>query len=205
MPRGPWQEEGDLLVVGASICGLAAAIMAADRGCRTIVLERTRELGGGAASESEVMAAAGSRFQREAGIADDPARLVEDLRAANPQVDPEIAGALAAEGAPLVAWLADRCGTQIELLATHAPAGHSIARLHLPGERGGVTLLADLTRVVTRHSHVTIRTNTVVERLVREDSGAVRGVAVRAERRGGPQALAGRVLLACGGFAGDDA
>ena len=42
MPRGPWQEEGDLLVVGASICGLAAAIMAADRGCRTIILERER-------------------------------------------------------------------------------------------------------------------------------------------------------------------
>ena len=40
MPRGPWQEEGDLLVVGASVCGLAAAIMAADRGCRTIVLDR---------------------------------------------------------------------------------------------------------------------------------------------------------------------
>ena len=82
MPRGPWQEEGDLLVVGASICGLTAAIMAADRGCRTIILERGRELGGGAASESEVLAAAGSRFQRDAGIADDPARLAEDMRAA---------------------------------------------------------------------------------------------------------------------------
>jgi fumarate reductase flavoprotein subunit len=205
MPRGPWQEEGDLLVVGASICGLTAAIMAADRGCRTILLERTRELGGGAASESEVLAAAGSRFQREAGIADDPARLLEDLRKAHHPVDAEVAGTLAAEGAPLVAWLADRCGTQIELLATHVPPGHSVARLHLPGERGGATLLADLTRTVTRHSHVTIRTNTVVERLIRDDSGAVRGVGVRADRRGGPQVLGGRVLLACGGFAGDDA
>ena len=205
MPRGPWQEEGDLLVVGASVCGLAAAIMTADRGCRTIVLERTRELGGGAATESEVLAAAGSRFQREAGIADDPARLVEDLRSAHHAVDAELASTLAAEGAPLVAWLADRCGTQVELLASYAPGGHSVARLHLPGERGGATLLADLTRAVTRHSHVTIRTNTVVERLVRDDSGAVRGVGLRADRRGGPHELAGRVLLACGGFAGDDA
>ena len=205
MPRGPWQEEGDLLVVGASICGLTAAIMAADRGCRTIILERGRELGGGAASESEVLAAAGSRFQRDAGIADDPARLAEDMRAAaHHHLASEVATALAEQGAPLVAWLADRCGTRIELLATHVPAGHSVARLHLPGERGGATLLADLTRAVTRHSHVTVRTGTVVERLVRDD-GAVRGVAVRAERRGAVQVLAGRVLLSCGGFAGNDA
>src|SRR5262249_61088767 len=139
------------------------------------------------------------------GIADDPARLVEDLRRAHHPVDAEVATTLAAEGAPLVAWRGDRCGTQIELLATYVPAGHWVARLHLPGERGGTTLLADLTRAVTRHSHVTIRTNTVVERLVRDDSGAVRGVGLRADRRGGPHELAGRGLLACGGFAGDDA
>src|SRR5439155_1158688 len=35
--------------------------------------------------------------------------------------------------------------------------------------------------------------------------GAARGVSVRGERRGAGQALGGRVLLACGGFAGDDA
>jgi fumarate reductase flavoprotein subunit len=38
---------------------------------------------------------------------------------------------------------------------------------------------------------------------VRDENG-VRGVSVRPERRGASQALGGRVLLACGGFAGDD-
>src|SRR5881396_3735895 len=160
MARGPWHEEVDLVVVGASVGGLAAAVVAADRGCRTIVVERTKELGGGAANEAEMIAAAGSRWQRAAGIDDGPERLA---------------------------------------------AGHSVARLHGPGERGGASLSADLARAASRHSHVSVRPATLAERLVRDDSGAVRGVSVRGERRGAGQALGGRVLLACGGFAGDDA
>jgi len=206
MPRGPWHEEVDLIVVGASVGGLSAAIVAADRGCRTIVVERGKELGGGASNEAESIAAAGTRFQQAAGIVDGPARLAEDILAATRhQLEPELATALAAQGAPVVSWLADRCGAQVTLLERHVPAGHSVARLHALGERGGASLVAELTRAATRHSHVSLRAGAHAERLVRDDSGAVRGVTARAERRGAAQALGGRVLLACGGFAGDDA
>jgi len=206
MARGPWQEEVDLVIVGASVGGLAAAVMAADRGCRIIVVERAKELGGGAATEAEMIAAAGSRWQRAAGIDDGPERLAADVLAATRhQVEAEVVAALAAESAPLVAWLADRCGARVELFHEHPPGGHSVARLHAPGERGGASLVADLARAASRHSHVSARAVTVAERLVRDDSRAVRGVQVRAERRGASQALGGRVLLACGGFAGDDA
>src|SRR5439155_85450 len=74
MARGPWHEEVDLVVVGASVGGLAAAVMAADRGCRTIVVERRKELGGGAATEAERIAASGSRWERAAGSDDGPER-----------------------------------------------------------------------------------------------------------------------------------
>src|SRR5438067_819025 len=206
MARGPWHEEVDLVVVGASVGGLAAAVMAADRGCRTIVVERSKELGGGAATEAEMIAAAGSRWQRAAGIDDGPERLADDVLAATHRlVEPELAAALAAQGAPLVAWLADRGGAQVELFREYVAAGHSVARLHGPGERGGAGLGADLPRAASRHSHISVRSSTVAERLVRDDPGAVRGVSVRGERRGAGQALGGRVLLACGGFAGDDA
>src|SRR5882724_7173030 len=206
MARGAWHEEVDLVVVGASVGGLAAAVVAADRGCRTIVVERTKERGGGAANEAEMIAAAGSRWQRAAGIDDGPERLAADVLAAtHHHVEPELAAALAAQGAPVVAWLADRCGAHVELFRQHGAAGHSVARLHGPGERGGASLSADLARAASRHSHVSVRPATLAERLVRDDSGAVRGVSVRGDRRGAGQALGGRVLLACGGFAGDDA
>src|SRR5436309_14508552 len=101
MARGVWHEEMDLVVVGASVGGLAAAVAAADRGCRTIVVERTKELGGGGASEAEVIAAAGSRWPRAAGIDDGPERLPADVLAApHPHVQPEAAAGLGAQGAP---------------------------------------------------------------------------------------------------------
>jgi len=205
MARSPWHEQFDLIVVGASVGGLAAAIIAADKRCRTLVLERGKELGGGAGAEAELLAAAGSRLQEDAGVADTPARLAEDvLAAARHQLEPELATALAAQGAPLVAWLTGRCGTEVELLG-EARAGHSVARLHAPAARGGAGLVADLVRAATRHSQITVRTGAIVERLVREEeTGPVAGVAVRGDRRGSSHGIGGRVLLACGGFVGSD-
>jgi fumarate reductase flavoprotein subunit len=206
MPRGPWQDEADLIVVGASVGGLAAAVIAADRGCRTLLLERTKELGGGAANEPECVAAAGSRFQPAAGIADDAARLVDDVLATTGgQMERGFVEAVAAQGAPIVAWLADRCGVKVSLLAGQVPAGHSAARLHAPGDRGGAGLVAELSRAVSRHARIAVRSGVAVEHLVRNESGGLRGVAVRGDRRGATQTISGPVLLACGGFAGDDA
>src|SRR5690349_14840824 len=206
MPHGPWHEQVDLIVVGASVAGLAAAAVAADRGCRTIVVERAKEVGGGAAVEPEYVAAAGTRFQKAAGIDDTPARLVDDVLAATRgAVEPDVATAVAEQGPAVVAWLADRCGVPIALVGGHLPRGHSAARLHAPGERGGAGLVADLARAAGRHARVTVRTGAAAERLVTDETGGVRGVAVRGDRRGAPHAIGGRVLLACGGFAADDA
>jgi fumarate reductase flavoprotein subunit len=203
MVRGIWHEEVDLIVVGGSVGGLAAAVIAADKGCRTIIVERGKELGGGAANDGEAIAAPGTRFQEAAGISDACDRLVGDMLAGG-QVDADLARAVAEQGAPVVAWLADRCGVPITLLPG-AARGHSVARLHSPGERGGARLIAELVRAATRHARVSVRSGAPVERIVRDESGAVRGVGVRGDRRGAVQALGGRVLLASGGFAADDA
>src|SRR2546430_4993117 len=154
MARGPWHEEVDLVVVGASVGGLAAAVGAADGGCRTIVVERSKELGGGAENEAEMIAAAGSRWQRAAGIDDGPERLAADVLAAtHHHVEPELAAALAAQGAPVVAWLADRCGAHVELFRQHGAAGHSVARPPGPGERGRASPSAGPRRAAGRPPH----------------------------------------------------
>ena len=204
MTRSPGQDQPDLIVVGGSIGGLAAAIIAADRRCRALILERGKELGGSAGAEAETIAAAGSRLQQEAGIADSPAQLVDDILAsARHHVEPALVSALAEQGAPLVAWLASRCGSAVELLRGPR-TGHCAARLHVPGPRGGASLVADLTRAAIRHSHITVRTGAVVERLVRDEAGAVQGIAIRGDRRGASHTFSGRVLLASGGFVAND-
>lgn len=206
MARTTWQEEADLIVVGGSVGGLAAAVLAADRGARAIVLERSKQLGGGAATEPEHLAAAGSRFQADEGIDDGPAALVDDLvAAAGDDLDRDVVAALGEQSGPMAAWLADRCALGVELLPGQPPPGHSRRRLHSLGDQGGASLSAVLVRAATRHSHVTVRTGVLVERLVRDETGAVVGVAPKADRRGAPSTLTGRVLLACGGYAADDA
>jgi fumarate reductase flavoprotein subunit len=205
MARGPWHEEFDLIVVGGSVGGLAAAIIAADRGGRVVVIERAKDLGGGAGSEAEAIAAGGTRFQQALGLEDSPTRLAADIQAAaRHHVEPDVVAAVSEQGPAIVAWLADRCGAAVQLLTGEVNAGHSVPRLHSPGERGGASLVAHLSRAATRHSHVSVRTGTVAERLVRAEAGNVQGVAVRTERRGVSQTLAGSVVLACGGFGADD-
>src|SRR5437870_2819767 len=206
MSPDPRQEPAGLIVVGASVGGLAAAVIAADRGCRTIVIERGKELGGGASHDAEAIAAAGTRFQRDAGLEDGPERFTADILAASRHhVDQELALSLAEQAAPLVEWLADRCGLGMELMAAFTGGGHSVPRLHAPGDQGGASLVAALARAATRHTRVSVRTGLVADRLIRDDAGTVTGLAVRPERRGSGQTFAGPVLLGCGGFAASDA
>jgi fumarate reductase flavoprotein subunit len=203
MAQAERRESADLIIVGGSVGGLMAGILAADRGCRVLVLDRSRDLGGRAPSGPGVIAAAGTRWQRDAGIEDAPERLLADLRAVtNHHVDDDAGRAVVDEGAAVLEWLADRCGATVAL--TRQPTGvHSTHRLHSCGPQGGTSLVAALTRVASRHNRIHLRPGDV-RALVRDEGGAVTGVELRADKRG-TLVLSGRVLLACGGFAGDDA
>jgi fumarate reductase flavoprotein subunit len=204
MAQAERRESADLIVVGASVGGLMAAILAADRGCPVVVLEKGKEMGGGATTGAGVIAASGTRWQRDAGVDDTPDALLADLRAVtNHHVEADVARAVVDEGAGIVEWLADRCSATVTL--TRQPTGvHSRHRLHACGAQGGTSLVAALMRVASRHNRIRLRPGSDVQGLVRDDTGAVVGVELRADKRGTP-VVSGRVLLACGGYAGDDA
>src|SRR5262249_11698892 len=108
----------------------------------------------------------------------------------------------AKQSGPLVEWLADRCGAPFQLVKTVAGEA-SVARVHACADQGGASLVAALGRVVSRHHRIRLRTGAGATG-VRRDGAGVPGVAVRPARRGAPT-IAGRVLLACGGFIADDA
>lgn len=204
MPQEARRDVAGLVIVGASVGGLAAAVMAADRGHRAVVLERTRDLGGGAINEPESIAAGGTRFQRIAGVHDSAEALARDILAATRHhVEADVVQALATESTALVEWLADRIGQNLEV-ARQTPEGHSTPRLHAPVELGGASLIDALRKVASKHPRVAVRVLHTVEDLLRDDTGAVIGVRARSGRRN-PEPVYGPVLLACGGFAADDA
>jgi len=200
------RDAADLIVVGGSAGGLAAALLAADQGARVVIAERTKSLGGSALSEPEHVAACGTRFQRAAGIDDTPETMMGDLIAeTHHHLDQELARAVVAESAALVDWLVDRCGIGVSLVRASGGRGHSQPRLHALGEQGGAGVIATLSQLVGRHQRIRTRHGVEAARLVTNPDGTVTGVDLTRVRRSDPPGMDGTVLLACGGYAGADA
>src|SRR3974390_2761318 len=102
------QPDADVLVIGAGACGLATAIAAHDSGVSVAIIEKLDRVGGNSALSTGSVPAAGSRFQREAGIADSPEQMVRDLMAVAKETDDlDEVQRLAEVSAETVEWLVD--------------------------------------------------------------------------------------------------
>lgn len=105
-----------VLVIGAGACGLVAALAARDAGAGVLFLQRDASPFGSTALSSGFVPAAGTRFQRAAGVTDSAELLAADVRRKNHgEADPAVVDAVARVSAPAIEWLADR--------AVHAPHG----------------------------------------------------------------------------------
>lgn len=74
------EAEYDVIVVGFGVAGASAAIEAADRGARVLVLDRSYGGGASALSGGVVYVGGGTRLQAEAGYEDTPENLYAYLR-----------------------------------------------------------------------------------------------------------------------------
>src|SRR5262249_56345179 len=99
------QADVDVLVVGAGACGLAAAIAAHDAGASVAIIEKLERPGGNSALSTGSVPAAGTRFQRDAGIEDSPQRFIADLmRTGGPSDCPPLGRRLVETSAATGAW-----------------------------------------------------------------------------------------------------
>lgn len=191
----------DLLVIGAGACGLAAAISAHDAALSTAIVEKLDRPGGNSALSTGSVPGAGSRFQREAGIADDAETMLRDLTAiASETDDPALVGRMAAVSAPTVEWLIDTVGARMQLITAYKHIGHSVPRLHAPPSRRGQDLVDDLLAAAERRGIPLAVGNAAVELLAAE--GAVTGARVDTGEKS-EDVHARKTLLAVNGFAGN--
>jgi fumarate reductase flavoprotein subunit len=185
----------DVLVVGAGACGLAAAITAHDGGVEVAIVEKLERPGGNSALSTGSVPAAGSRFQRDAGIDDDPERMVADLMRTSGRHDCEaLTRCLARQSAALVEWLVDEVGAGLVLITDYCHVGHSVPRLHAPRSRRGRDLVDDLLDAADARAIPLALGNGVSALIVEE--GAVVGAVAGRDRIG-----AKKVVLATNGFA----
>jgi fumarate reductase flavoprotein subunit len=182
----------DIIVIGAGGCGLMAALVAAKRGARVLLLEKTDKPGGGTAFSSKGIRAAGSRRQSELKIDDSAALYAEDiLRRNNGESDAIVTRRLAETSARVADFLTDVAGLKFQI--GEFAFGHSALRSHSWKE--DKTLTDFLFAAVEREKHVEVRFSTPVVALEQDAGGAVTAVKTTDGILG-----ARKVILASGGF-----
>lgn len=173
--------QADAVVIGAGAAGMMGALVAAQRGARVQLLEADLDGPSNLRVSGGLFTGAGTRWQREAGIQDEPALFARDIRAkAAGTANEAIVDVVARRCGEAIDFLADQCGFSIHVMKIAAP-GHAVARLHATPGESGRELHALMRAAIERQKRIG-----VVQRMVK-DLGEF-----------GPTPI----LLATGGFAG---
>ncbi len=192
-----------VVVVGAGACGLSAALAAHDEGAEVLVLERDASPAGSTALSSGFIPAAGTRYQRAAGVEDSPARMAADILAKNHGgADERVVDAVCRASAPTLEWLDDAHGLRFQLVEGFLYPGHSALRMHALPEKTGAALIAALARACA-NAGIDILASARVVDLFADGARRVRGL--RFERPDGSleETGCGALVLACSGFGGN--
>ena len=178
---------------------MVTALAAAKRGVEVLVLEKGAVPAGNTVRSTGLIPAAGTRFQREAGILDDtPELMAKDIFEKNDhESDPELTRLLCEESAPLVEWLADEVGCEMVCFTDFLYPGQSRLRMHGPKTHYGSELARQLENAVRNEPGVELLKNSPVDDLI-WDGKRVSGV----ETSDGV-IEAGAVILALNGFGGN--
>ncbi len=196
-----WDIETDLVIVGGGGAGLTAAGTAAmlDGALSVVLLEKNLDEPCNTAIASNFIPAAGTRFQRAAGVEDSAETLVQDIMAKNAgKGDAAVIAEICRLAPEAIHWLVDAFGVDIEYAPELTWVGHTSRRLHAHPTRSGPPIVARLREHVEQLNNVRILDHTTATGLVTEN-GAV--VGVTAERDKQPLRIAARrVALTTGGF-----
>ena len=198
----PWDVDVDILVIGGGGCGLIASLAAAQKGAQVFLVEKEKTAGGNTALSQAMVPAAGTRFQREAGIEDSVELMTQDILHKNDHgSDPELTRHVARESSKLVEWLNDSLEIRLELVTEFIYPGHSQYRIHSNRTKKGAHLVNDLLRATARCENIDMAYNAPVRRLIADRrDGAVLGAEVEIEGVGKNLAKAKKVVLALNGF-----
>jgi len=184
-----------VVIVGAGACGLVAALAARDAGAEVVVLERDSTPSGSTALSSGFIPAAGTRYQRAAGIDDSPERFAADIQRKNHgEADARLVDTVARSIGPALEWLDDAHGLRFGVLQGFTYPGHSALRMHALPEKTGEALMAALLRAC---ANVDILTSARVT--------GVDAARVQFERPDGSkdEVEYAALVLACSGFGGN--
>ena len=167
------------------------------------MIERDAVPSGSTALSAGLIPAAGTRFQRGKGIADDPALFAADIqRKAHGQSDRAIVEVVSRGAGPLVEWLADRYGLPFDVVDNFNYPGHSALRMHGLPTRTGRELI-DRLRAAAEADGIVILTESIAERLLAAPDGRIVGTEIVRGDRERERVDCDALILACNGYGGN--
>lgn len=183
----------DVVIVGAGIAGLTAAIEAHDAGANVLVLEKLDRIGGSAITSGGIVY--GTNTHMNADIDNDPEDMVKYyLERGNNNIDEDMVRFWAEHSGENVNWLMDEMGVQF---ATLGASGTSPAQRAHTTSNGGAGIMLPIYEKFTERG-IALRRNTPVTDIL-TDGEKVTGVA--AQCNGATLTInADAVIVACGGF-----
>jgi fumarate reductase flavoprotein subunit len=197
----------DYIIIGGGTAGMPAAIFAAERGARVLLVDAAKVIGGQLDRAFGQISAAGTHTQAAKGIKDHPDIHYDDvMEITQNKADPTMVR-LCVDNAPrMVNWLLDGGLTP---LPEHPVTGQGIGQQrysvprYLWGADAGRDILAVLNRKMApalKSGRIATQLETEVTALLTSDAGAVEGIRARAAT--GEHTFRGRhVLITTGGYA----
>lgn len=195
--ESPTAVPSDVIVVGAGISGLAAALDLGRGGARVTLIDMSSVFGGHAVMSQGSLSIVGSPVQAAAGVHDTPDLAFQDVINFGEDADAGWARYYVENSRREVYDWVTELGVQFEGVTTSP--GNSVDREHQPAGRG-IGLVTPIYRECLEHDNIRFVWSTKVEQLLTEN-GRVVGVVGRNLRAGRESTFrAAAVVLATGGF-----
>lgn len=189
-------QDADVLIIGAGLAGLSAAIDAANGGARVLVVDMNSVFGGHGIQSGGV-AIVGSPMQEELGFSDTPEQAFIDWMDWTIDGHPEWMRFYTENSREMIYdWVT---GLGVRFDRVRPSHGNSIPRFHMTYRRG-LNLIRPIYLEALRYSNISFRFNSFAEHLITEDGTVVgvEGIDWRAGKRF--ELRAQKVIIATGGF-----
>ena len=203
-PLDDYDLDVETLIIGAGACGMIAALAAHEAGQDVLLVEADPLPSGSTALSAGLIPAAGTYFQTDAGIEDDPTIFAADIRAkAKGQNEPALETALAQGSAPVIEWLARTHGLPFSVVTDFDYPGHARRRMHGLPSRSGAELI-DALRSRIEALDIPLICNRRADVIYAKDAH-VSGARLSLPDGSRETVGAKRIILACNGFGGNRA
>lgn len=205
-----FDEMHDVLVVGSGFAGLSAALSAKLAGADVLVVEKMAFIGGNSSLSGGMIAVPNSSVQHDQGITDKPEALEADMmRIGQGLGNPDHIRFLCEDAADTFEWTRKEMGVKWQTNLT-GKGGHSALRCMITEEGTGQGIIKPAVERL-KTLGVEIRRRTILETIVRDADGRVKGIVVREGYEFGKPDSGKRrtigarrgVVLAFGGFCAD--